>query len=153
MENKSSSAGEPLWRGKLSDAERAALRAQPELELEARLTAALAKIPAAPVASNFTARVLQAVEREETRAARRGIFRWNWHVLLPRCAVAAAILFFAGTGLLRHETHLQRAALARNFALAAGSQPLPSVEALKNFDAIRRMSQPRADDELLTLLQ
>jgi hypothetical protein len=28
---------------------------------------------------------------------------------------------------------------------------LPSVEALKNFDAIQRMSQPRADEELLAL--
>jgi len=27
------------------------------------------------------------------------------------------------------------------------------VDALKNFDAIQRMSQPRADEELLALLQ
>jgi hypothetical protein len=37
--------------------------------------------------------------------------------------------------------------------MVAGSQPLPSVDALKNFDAIQRMSQPRADDQLLALLQ
>jgi hypothetical protein len=35
----------------------------------------------------------------------------------------------------------------------AAVQPLPSVEALKNFDAIRRMSQSHADEELLALLQ
>ena len=45
--------------------------------------------------------------------------------------------------------------LARDVALLARAQSLPSVEALKNFDAIQRMSQatPRADDELLTLLK
>ena len=62
--------GEALWRRKLSEAGRNALRAQPELELEARLTAALAKIPDAPVPSNFTARVLAAIELDEAR--RRG---------------------------------------------------------------------------------
>jgi hypothetical protein len=37
--------------------------------------------------------------------------------------------------------------------MVAGAQPLPSVDALKNFDAIQRMGQPRADDELLALMQ
>jgi hypothetical protein len=37
--------------------------------------------------------------------------------------------------------------------LVAEAQPLPSVDALKNFNAIQRMSQPHADDELLVLLQ
>jgi negative regulator of sigma E activity len=153
MENKSSNPGESLWRGKLSAAERAALRAQPELELEARLTTALDKIPDARMPSNFTARVLQAVEREESRPARGRNFTWNWRALLPRVAVTAAVVFFAGLTLHQHELTAQRTALARNVALVAGAQPLPSVEALKNFDAIRRMGQPRADDELLTLLQ
>jgi hypothetical protein len=39
MENQPSNPGEALWRRKLSEAGRNALRAQPELELEARLTA------------------------------------------------------------------------------------------------------------------
>jgi hypothetical protein len=53
----------------------------------------------------------------------------------------------------RHAIYSQRAALAKNVALVAAAQPLPSVDALKNFDAIRRMSQPPADEELLALLQ
>jgi hypothetical protein len=42
--------------------------------------------------------------------------------------------------------------LAKNIAQVAVAQPLPSVDALNNFDAIQRMSQ-RADDQLLTLMQ
>jgi len=38
--------------------------AQESLDLETGLTEALRKVPDVPVASNFTARVLQAVERE-----------------------------------------------------------------------------------------
>ena len=38
-----------------------------DLELEARLTRALARLPDAPVPSNFTARLMQAVDLEESR--------------------------------------------------------------------------------------
>ena len=70
MKEQPSNTGESLWRRKLSEAERATLRASPELELEAKLTAALGKISEASVPSNFTARVLAAVELEEMRSAR-----------------------------------------------------------------------------------
>lgn len=123
------------------------------MELEARLTKALAKLPDALVPSNFTARVMQALDLEESRHTREWIVRWNWHVLLPRAAVVAVAIGFIGLGLHRHELAAHRAVLAKNVALAATAQPLPSVEALKNFDAIQRMSQPRADEELLALLQ
>jgi len=67
-------------------------------------------------------------------------------------AVTAAVVLFAGLTVRHYELTARRMALARNVAMVAGSQPLPSVDALKNFDAIRRMSQPtRADDELLAL--
>jgi hypothetical protein len=46
-----------------------------------------------------------------------------------------------------------RSTMAKNVALVAGT-PMPSVETLKDFDAIQHMSRPtRADDELLALLQ
>ena len=38
--------------------------------------------------------------------------------------------------------------MAKNVALVADT-PMPSVEALKNFDAIQRMSQPAQSDEEL----
>jgi hypothetical protein len=110
----------------------------------------LSHLPDAPVASNFTARVMQVVELEESRQARK--WNWSWHVLLPRIAIAA-VLLFAGAALQRHELEAHRTAFARNVALIAGAQPLPSMDALKNFDVIQRMSQPRADEELLALMQ
>ncbi|HVU27638.1 MAG TPA: hypothetical protein VHG71_07870 [Verrucomicrobiae bacterium] len=124
-----------------------------DMELEARLMKVLAKLPDAPVASNFTARVLQAIDLEESRSARKWTVRRNWHALLPRVAIAAIVIGFAGLGFHRHELAVHRAVLAKNVALVATAQPLPSVDALKNFDVIQRMSQPRADEELLALLQ
>ncbi len=149
---------ELAWRRKLTDAEKNGLRAQPEaqadLELESRLSEALARVPDAPVPSNFTARVLQAIEREELRGARARSWSWYWRVLVPRAAVAVAVVGFAGVAYQHHEFD-KRAQLAKAVALLAEAQPLPSVEALKNFDAIQRMSQttPQADDKLLALLQ
>ncbi|MEJ0090937.1 MAG: hypothetical protein WDM80_14490 [Limisphaerales bacterium] len=113
----------------------------------------LARLPDAPVPSNFTARLMQAVELEESRPARRRSFGWNWQALLPRLAVTAAVVLFAGLTLRHYEQTVRRTTLARNIAVVAGSQPSPSMDALKNFDAIQRMSQPRADDELLALMQ
>ena len=149
---------ELAWRRKLTDAEKAGLGAQPEaqadLELESRLSEALTRVPDAPVPSNFTARVLQAIEREEARGARTRGWSWYWRVLVPRVAVAVAVVGFAGLAYQQHELG-KRAQLARDIALLAAAQPVPSVEALKNFDAIQRMSQttPQADDKLLALLQ
>ncbi len=110
----------------------------------------LSRLPDAPVSSNFTARVMQAVEREELQAVRTRGWRWNWHALLPRAAVAAVMVAAAGFTFYQHEIFSQRAALS--VALLTPPPPLPSVDALQNFDAIQRMSQPaHADEELLAL--
>ncbi len=149
---------ELAWRRKLTDAEKTGLCAQPEaqadLELESRLSEALARVPDAPMPSNFTARVLQAIEREEARGTRTRSWSWYWRVFAPRVAVAVAVVGFAGLAYQRHELD-QRAELAKDITLLAEAQPVPGVEALKNFDAIQRMSQttPHADDELLALLK
>ncbi len=117
MSNQSDNSQESLWRRKLSEAESAGLRAQPELELEARLTEALARIPDAPVPSNFTARVLAAVDLEASREMRSRAWTLSWRLLWPRAAVAAAILIFAGVSFQRYEVNSHRIALARNVAM------------------------------------
>lgn len=149
---------ELVWRRKLTEAERAELRAQPEaqadLELESRLTEALAQLPDAAAPANFTAQALQAIDREELQAARKRSWRWRrWRVLFPRAAVAAAVVMIAGLSFQRHEVNVRRAQLAQSVAQVAVAQPMPSVEALKNFNAIQRMCQPHADEQLLALLQ
>jgi anti-sigma factor RsiW len=152
---------ESSWRRKLTEAEQAELRAyltanpdaRADWEMESALNAALTRLPDAPVPSNFTARVLQAVEHEEARP-HGWSWRWNWHALVPRVAFAAAVIAFAGLALQHHEIYRQRIALARNVAFVTRGQLMPSPEALENFDAIRRMSQPQhADNELLALMQ
>ena len=125
----------------------------PDPGLDARLTEALSRLPDVPLSSNFTARVMQAIDLEESRAGRPWLLRWNWHILMPRVAMATAAVVLAAVGFHQYELTSQRHQIAASMAMVAG-QPAPSVEALKNFDAIERMSQPvRADDELLALLQ
>ena len=110
----------------------------------------LSRLPDVPVASNFTARVLQAVELEETRHSGWRIFYWNWRVLFPRVAVTATVVGFAAVAFHQHELSV-RYQKAESVYLVA-SQPIPSKEALENFDAIRRMSQTaHPDNDLLAL--
>jgi hypothetical protein len=146
-----------LWRTKLSGRERAAMRNQPELELEARLTDALAQLPDAPVPSNFIARVLEATEREDARSGRAiklRFWRWNWHALMPRVAVVTTVLVLGGFGVQHYETAQHRTELAKSLSLVASTQAVPSVDALENLEVIQRMSQPtHADTELIAALQ
>lgn len=152
MNNNPFKPNESLWRGKLSAEERAALRAQPDVEAEARLTAALAKISDAPMPSNFTARVLAAIDLEEKSAARSSQ-TWNWRSLFPRIAVATAVLAFIGVSVQRYETNSHRVALAQTLVQVASAQS-PGVDALENLDAIQSMSQStHADNDLLAVLQ
>ena len=112
----------------------------------------LSRLPDAPVSSNFTARVMRAVELEDARRARQWNFlTWNWHALLPRVAVTAAVVLFAGFAFHQHEIGSRRAEIDNSVMLVAKVKA-PSVDALQNFEAIRRMSQPaHADEELLAL--
>ena len=151
MENNSSNLHESLWRRPPTADE---LRAQPELKIEAQLTAALVEMSDAPVPSNFTARVLAAIELEEKSAARSPGRSWNWRLLFPRVAVAAAVLVVLGLMVQRYETSSHRQEIARSVVLVASAKSLPSVDALENLDAIERMSQSaHADGELLAVMQ
>jgi anti-sigma factor RsiW len=153
---------ETHWRRKLNAAEEAELRAwlaaHPEMEAdwaaEAGLSGALGRLPDAPVPTNFTARVLNAVERE-ARGPRRMSAGWKsaWHRFLPKAAVAAVV---AAMGLVSYERHeaTQRAVLARNLATVADVAAVPNPDLMQDFEAVRRLGQtPPADDELLALMR
>ena len=130
------------------------MKNQPDNLREVRLTEALNQLPNAAVPSNFTARVLAAIELEASKAERSHGWTLPWRWLWPRVAVMAAVLIFAGVSFQRYETHSHQLALAKNVALVTVAQPPPSVDTLENLDAIQRMSQPaRADGELLAALQ
>jgi hypothetical protein len=151
------------WRRKLTDAEERRLRdllandaeGQAHWEAEAALNEVLCRLPLAPVASNFTARVLQRLEAEE-RAGRRAGKDWRfWRRMpwLPRVAFAA---FLVGIGLFSYqETRLEhRQALVKSVELVSDVKSLPSPKVLEDFDAIRAMNTaPAADEQLLSLMQ
>jgi len=135
------------------------LAAHPEaresLDLETGLTEALRKVPDVPVASKFTARVLQAVEREAIAEARAQDSRWKvWRKLprwLPKVA-SATVVVAAGLFAYLHSNNVE--ANQRALVQRVAGVPLPSPEILTNFDAIRIVSAtPAPDEQLIALFQ
>jgi len=153
---------EKRWRQKLTAAEEASMRAwlaqhpesKAEWDLETQLSEALEKLPDAPVPSNFTARVLQAIEATEPRPSTQSRRPWFFRVLLPRAAVATVIL---GLALLYHEhtaATAKRAELVRGVKVVVGVPSLPSPEILQDFDTIRQMpASTGPDQELIALMK
>ncbi len=150
------------WQRKLTGAEEAELQkylaAHPEAkagwEMDAELNRVLDELPAAPpVASNFTAQVVQTVERENASRARvKGwLARGHWWAWLPRAATAGVV---AGVVLLGYHQHQikTREAMARRVADLARAVSA-SPELLANYDHIRRLGDttPTADTDLLAL--
>ena len=152
------------WRRKLTDAEEAELRAwlkahpeaQADWEAEAGLNAALGGLPDMPVPSNFTARVLQAVERDAAGELRQGepkLRFWRRLRWLPKAAFAVVIL---AAGLVSyHQFQAARfAEYAHSVAAVSDVSSLPSPEILQDFDAIRASNpSPTPDEQLLAVLQ
>lgn len=151
------------WRRKLTSVEERQLRewlaAHPEVqdtfELETGLTEALRKMTEVPVASNFTARVLQAVEREARADAREQEKRWTiWRRLprwLPKVASATLVVTVVGSVYLYNQNVEAR---QKELVQRLAKVPLPSPEILTNFEAIRMVSTtPAPDEQLLALFQ
>lgn len=126
-----------------------------ENQTDARLDRLLRALPDTPVASNFTARVLQAVDRDlanqdNARQPRRFRALLHW---LPRFAVPTLVLGFSLLAFQHHQT-VARAQMAESVAAVSQVSSLPSPAVLQDFEAVRRLSQtPPADEELLALMQ
>lgn len=149
------------WQGKLSPAEQTELdnwlgahpEARAEWELEQALNGALETLPKAPVPSNFTARVLAAVEREARTAPARTSTWLSWRMWLPRVA-AASLLLTVGLFTYQQVQQTRRANLLHGVATVAEVASLPSPQILEDFDAIMVLNQtPPADEQLLTLFE
>ena len=154
------------WRRKLTEAEQAELRAllaaHPEAradwDAEAGLNSALDQLPAAAVSSNFTARMLLAAERETAARARARMAGWRfWRPSFGWAPRVAAAMLVAGLSLLAYHRHqvVMRLETAESLVAVADVKSLPAhPEVLKDFEAIRRLSQtPPPDVDLLALLQ
>lgn len=156
---------EMLWKRQRTDVEEAELRAwlathpdsRPDADSEEQLSAILDRLPDAPVSSNFTARVLDAVARE-TRAqppARPAAWSldWLWRSLLPRVAVVVAVTSIGFYAWHRHGV-AQRAEIAQSLMAVSEIESLPSAAFLEDFETIRRIGRaPAVDEELLALMQ
>jgi len=155
---------ELAWRRGLTEAEKAELHrwltthpeTQADWEVEAELSAVLGRLPDVPVPSNFTARVLQAVERGVAKPERADGSRptWWWRVFVPRAAVVALVV---GAGLLAFQRHqlVHREKMAQSLMAVAGAEPFANPAVFQDFDTIRRITPTTTapDKELLALLQ
>ena len=152
------------WRRRLTAPEEAELRAwlsahpeaQADWEVEAGLNAGLSRLPDAPVPGNFTARVLQAVEREAVAELRRREGRWltwPWRRWLPRLAFATVVVGAAFVSYQQVDA-ANRRKLAESVAMVSAVSSLPSPDILKDFDAIQALnSTPPPDEELLLVFR
>lgn len=132
-------------------------------EEECSLNQLLARVPDAPVSSNFTALVMGEIAREEQAAARpkagRGWLRFGFPRLAAGAAVAGVILF----GFNAHRQNVREAEFAegiRQFTAAAReirTPEMPAVEMFQNFEAIQKLGHATRDSdvdmELLVALQ
>ncbi len=151
---------ETARRRRLTSAEEALLQsylatnpeAQREWDEEQGLNQLLGQLDDVPMSSNFTARVLQAAQRESSPAPTTRRASWFESLLsflhAHRIATATAVLVSALL-LMQQYRHRERTRVVDSLA------NLPNIEALQDFEAIARLSQVRGsvDDDLLAALQ
>jgi anti-sigma factor RsiW len=156
---------EAAWRRKLTPAEEAALQpflaahpaARDKLETDAALTHLLGQLPDAPLASNFTAQVLQAVARAAAQTG-RGPAAWTvvrtW--LTQRGARLGWATALAALALFAWKQHdlTQRSRVVEGMAPVLQAAALPDPQLLQDFEAIALLSPlpPVSDVELLNAL-
>jgi hypothetical protein len=152
------------WRRPLTEVERAELASllaeQPEARAdwrtESTLNAALRRLPDAPMPSNFTARVMQEIEREEAasqRARKSAGLGFDLRRWLPRFAVGA-VAMMAVLVSVQSYTAANRTKMGKSVAALSEVTPSPAPELLADFDSIRKLNPTQgADTELLNLLQ
>jgi anti-sigma factor RsiW len=152
------------WRRSLTPLELARVRQflavhpefQHQWDEDAALDRLLQRLPAAPVSSNFTARVMQAAQCAPARSGWRQWLAARFPapgLWLPRGALGAAMVC---VGLLSFHCYQmeQRAQTARDLARVSRLAALPPMAWLKDFETIDRLNKVQvADDDLLAALQ
>ena len=154
---------EESWRRALTPEEETRLQlylaANPERqqqwEDEAALTDALHRLPNAPLSSNFTALVMQAVDKEERiSASRHATVTW-WRQWLPKLAPVglAAVVLLSGANLYR--LHNQKQATKKVGLVSELAGAFESPEAFAEFEMIQqlRAAPTFGDEDLVAVLQ
>ena len=129
-------------------------------EEEMALSRLLNGLPDAPLASNFTAQVLEAVERDARQRNISKLFGWfGLRRPAQRYAAASLVVVLAGLGYWQYESvrrekmALALHRLAPHFDTPSTAVALAPDELWRNFDAINRLPQSRTDEELLAVLK
>lgn len=152
---------EIAWRRRLTPAEQAELQAwltahpeaQKDAELEAALDALLNSRPPVAVSSNFTARVMQAIEadarRKETIPA--PALHWWWK-FMPRLVMASCVLAVGGLSYRQYLVGKQNE-LIHAAQEIVNARPLADTAVIQDFEVIRQLpsSVVVADEKLLAL--
>lgn len=128
------------------------------LEEELNLNQLLRQLPDAPLSSNFTAQVVQSTERAERPNERPSLalewMRWMFSTGLRKATVGAVALSLVLLSYRQYQA-AARQEFARSVATVsdlADLTTLPSVDVLRNFDAINRLGDANVDFELLAAL-
>lgn len=149
------------WRRSLTAAEQEELQAwlaahpeqQAEAEADLALDAALVALPDAPVPSNFTARVMKAIDADQAQTSRVHLNRkasW-WTALLPRLALACLVV--GGGALVWQQHRAQQTSLAHVAREVASARLLSDPNVLTHFDEIASLTPAAAtpDEGLLSM--
>ena len=150
------------WRRALTDEEQSELRAwlaaHPEaatdIKLETALNSALTKPPSIPLSSNFTSRVMAAIEQDEAaqnRATSRPKTHW-WRIFVPRFAIATLVVVTITLG-YRHNVATHRMELTDAAKKIAESRVLSDMAVIEDFETIRSLNPAEAtvDENLLAM--
>jgi anti-sigma factor RsiW len=153
------------WRRRLTHEEQARLNAwltehtdlRADWEAETALNEALARLPDAPLSSNFTAQTMQAIDTELAQANRKRSLldrlKAFFRPQAPRVAWTLLLITFLWLGMHQHQK-ASRHELATGLAALANVAALPDPKALQDLDAVQHLSQlpAREDEELFKVL-
>lgn len=131
-----------------------------EWEAEDTLSKLLEQLPDAEASSNFTSQVWQKIELEARasapqRSALMKFFRGHW-LPIPRVAGGIASVVVVVALVLGQQRQAQKTAtLAANLVPVVELAQMPSVDMLRDFEAINSLVDPdlTADVELLSMLE
>ena len=155
---------ETSWRRKLTPEEETRLQGwlaanperQAEWEQEQMLSEQLRHLANAPLSSNFTSQVMQALDSELARQEREGKGRQSWlqwlQRLAPRLAPVSLALVVAITAFVYRNFEQEKRQTQTIETLASAVTDVPPLEILEDFDAIDKLAPP-TDEDLLAALQ
>ena len=155
---------ETVWRRKLTPEEEARLQSllaaspaqQREWEQDFALTDHLRQLPDAPVPSNFTAQVMQALDTELARQEREGASAGGWLFWFkrwaPKLAPVTLALIVGAFSVQTYRNHQTREEMARSVAMVLSTPEVLTPEIMEDFEIIQHLPSV-TDEDLLAALQ